>query len=65
MTNSAATQAQIQGFVLGHPNIHPICELLEQVKGPILQVQRHRSSMTQGNNKISERSPSKDPVLIV
>ena len=24
-----ATQAQNQGYVLAHPNVHPICDLLE------------------------------------
>lgn len=46
------------------PNIHPISELLECMKGPVLQIQSCKISMTQGN-KISERSPVEDPVLIV
>ena len=65
LTNSATTQAQIQGFELAHPNIYPIYELLECMKGPVLQIQSCRISMTQGNNRISKRSPSEDPVLIV
>lgn len=36
MTNSATTQAQIQGFALAHPNIYPICELLKLTKGLVL-----------------------------
>ena len=60
-----STQAQIQGFALDHPNIYPIYELLESVKDPVLQSQSCRISMTQGNNRISERSPSEDPVWIV
>jgi hypothetical protein len=35
------TQAQIQGFELAHPNTYPIDELLECVKGLILQIQSH------------------------
>jgi hypothetical protein len=50
---------------LAHPNIYPIYELLEHAKEPALQIQSHRISMTQGNNRISERSPSDDPVLTV
>ena len=65
MTSSTTTQAPIQGFELTHPNIYPIYELLECVKDPVLQSQSCRISMTQGNNRISERSPREDPVLIV
>lgn len=32
-TSSATTQDQIQGFGLAHPNIYPINNLLELVKG--------------------------------
>jgi hypothetical protein len=46
---------------LAYPNIYLICELLERIKGPVLQNQRF--SMTQGNNRISERSPNEDPIL--
>jgi hypothetical protein len=46
-------------------NIYPIQEFLEHAKGPILQTQSCRISMTQGNNGISERNPGEDPVLIV
>ena len=35
------------------------------MKGSVLQIQNYRISMTQGNNRISKRSPSEDPVLIV
>jgi hypothetical protein len=34
------------------------------MKGPVLQIQTYRLSMTEGNNRISERSPGKDPILI-
>jgi hypothetical protein len=40
---------------LVHPNIYSIYELLEHVKGPVLQVQGCRISMTQGNSRRSER----------
>jgi hypothetical protein len=46
-------------------NIYPIYELLECVKGQALQIQSCRISMTQSNNRMSEKSPSEDPVLIV
>lgn len=48
LMNSAIIQSQIQGFELSHPSIFPIYELLKN--------QSHRISMTQDNNKISERS---------
>jgi hypothetical protein len=44
------------------PNIYPIYELLEHMKGLVLQTQSYRISMTQGNNRKSERSPSIDSV---
>jgi hypothetical protein len=40
-------------------------KLLEYVKGPVLQIQSCRTFMTQGNSRISKRSPREDPVLIV
>ena len=45
-------------------NIYPTNELLECMKGLVLQIQNYRISMTQGNNRISKRSPSEVPVLI-
>jgi hypothetical protein len=54
-----------QGTDPGHPNIYPICELLECVKGVVLQIQSCRISMTQANKGISERSPCEDPVWTV
>jgi hypothetical protein len=50
---------------LAHTNIYPIYELLEHMKGLVLQIQSYRISMTQGNNRKSERSSSEDPALIV
>jgi hypothetical protein len=55
-TNSAITQAQVYDFELSHPNIFPIYDLLEYVKGLGLQIQSCRFSMTKGNNSISEKS---------
>jgi hypothetical protein len=49
---------------LAQLNIYPIDELLEDVKGLILQIQNYRISMAQGNNRISERSLSEVIVLI-
>ncbi|MEJ1279312.1 ST8 alpha-N-acetyl-neuraminide alpha-28-sialyltransferase 3 [Cricetulus griseus] len=65
LTNPATTQAQNQHNELAHPNIHLIYELLEHVKGPDLQIQSCRMSTTQDNKKISRRSPSEGPVLIM
>lgn len=31
-------QAQIHGFELDHPNVYPIYDLLEHMKGPVLQI---------------------------
>ena len=42
--------------------MYPTYELSENPKKPDLQ---NWSSMTQGNNRISERRPGEDPVLIV
>ena len=53
------------GFELAHPDIYHIIELLEYKKRLVLQIQRCRFSMTQGNNRIYERSPVDDPVLIL
>ena len=43
---------------MAHPSTYPIDELLECRKGLVLQIQNHRSSMTQGNSTVSKRSPS-------
>jgi hypothetical protein len=52
---------------LTHHNIYPLYELLEYMKGLVLQIQRYRMSLTHCNhriNVISERNPHEDPVLI-
>ena len=64
MTNSATIHPQMQGFELACPNIYPLYELLEHMKGPVLQNQSCKICMTQGNNRISKKSHSEDPVLI-
>jgi hypothetical protein len=52
LTNSATTQAQIQGFEQAYENIYNIYELLEHMKGLFLQKQSCRISMIQSNNRI-------------
>ncbi|KAL6091725.1 hypothetical protein STEG23_016553 [Scotinomys teguina] len=59
------SHAQNQGYELAYPNIHPIYDLLEDVNRLVLQTQSYRISMTQGNIRISKRSPGDGPVLIV
>ncbi|KAL6055900.1 hypothetical protein STEG23_016949, partial [Scotinomys teguina] len=54
LANSATIQAYIQGFKLSHPNIYPISDLLDSVKGPVLWTNSHQISMTQDNSRISE-----------
>ncbi|KAL6053895.1 hypothetical protein STEG23_003722 [Scotinomys teguina] len=49
--------AQNQGHELAHPNIHPMYQLLEHVKGPDLQIESFRISTTQNNNRIAKRIP--------
>jgi hypothetical protein len=50
---------------VGPPNIHPIYELLEYEKGLGLLNQSCKITTTQDNNRLSERSPREDPLLIV
>jgi hypothetical protein len=64
LTISDASQAQFQSSELAHSNIYPVSEMLVCMKGQALQIQNYRTSMTQGNNRISERSPSEVPELI-
>jgi hypothetical protein len=59
LASSDTSQAHIQGFELANANIYPIDELLEYMKGWVRQIQSYRISMTQGNNSVFERSPSK------
>jgi hypothetical protein len=53
LIKSVTSQDQIQGFELAHPNIS-IYDLLEHVKGQVLQIQIFRISMTQGNLGLSK-----------
>ena len=49
----------------GDSGIHHIYDLLEHVKGPVLQIQSCRASRTQCHNRLSRRGPSESPVSIV
>jgi hypothetical protein len=57
MTSSDTSQAQIQSFDLDNPYIYPTGEMQECMKGPVLQIQNYRISMTQASSRISKRSP--------
>jgi hypothetical protein len=50
---------------LAHQNIHPIYELLEQMKRLVLQIPSCGHSMTQGDNRITEKSSSEGPILMM
>ena len=65
MTNSITTHGQIQALGLAQPNIYSIYELLVNMKMLVLQIQKYRISMTQGNNRVSEKGPREGPVFIV
>lgn len=59
LTNPEPIQAKNQDYVLAHPNIHPICDLLGHgVGGSILGTQGCRIFMTQGNNRMSRKISS-------
>ena len=61
---SDPAQAKTQGLELPYCTIYHINELLEQKKGPIIQIQNYRITMKQGSKRISERSASEVPVVI-
>jgi hypothetical protein len=63
--SSATAQAQTQGTELAHPKICIICQSLGCMEKLVLLIQRCRTSTTQGNNSITWRRPSEDPVLMV
>jgi hypothetical protein len=42
-----------------------ICKWLGPVKGPVLLFQSCRISMTQGNNRITGRSPDEDLIVML
>lgn len=56
--NPATTQGKNQGYMLAQPDIHPIYDLLEDLKGHILQIQSYRIRKTQDKSRVSNRSPS-------
>lgn len=62
--SSNTSQAQVQGFELAHPDIYSVDELLGCMNEQVLQMQNYRISMTHGDNRIAERSPSEVSVLI-
>lgn len=53
------------GYMLAHPNIHLIYDLLEhgrvEVWGSVLCIQGYRISTTQGSHRMSRDSPSEGP----
>jgi len=51
------------GFESLHPKIYIIFECLGHRKAPVPVLQR--ISMTQGNNRIAQRRPRKDPISMV
>ena len=55
---------QIQGSERFHLQIYIICKGLGCMKWPALLIQSGRISMTQGNKRITGRSPSEDPILM-
>jgi hypothetical protein len=63
-SSSDASQAQTKGFEFIYPNIYPMDELLECIKGPALLIQTYRISMTLNSNRIFERSPTEVLVSI-
>ena len=54
-----------RAFVLAHANIYPIYELREPEKQLVLKSLSCRTSMTQGNNSLSESTPSEHSVLMM
>ena len=46
---------------MAHPIVHSMCDLLEHVKGLILQTQSYRISTTQDNSRIAKRSSNEGP----
>lgn len=57
-------KAPNQCFGLAHPLIYPIDELLEGMKWLVLKIQKLQDPMTQGNHRISKRSPREVLALI-
>ena len=61
---SDTAQAKTQVLEFPHCSIYSINKLLEQKKGPVIQILYYRNTMTQGSNRISERSASEVLVVI-
>lgn len=49
---------------MAHTHFYLISELLGCIKGPVLQIQGYRLSMTPSNSRTPKRSYSEVPVLI-
>ena len=62
--NSDTTQAQIQSFDLAYANIYPIDELLECMKGLVLQIKMQGLQDTEPQQNFQEESLSGDSVFI-
>lgn len=58
MHNPGSTQAQNKGSVLAHPNIHPICDLLEHSgqEGCPLEPELQDLSCTRQQHNVQEES---------
>ena len=65
MSSSANTQAQPHSFELAHSEIYITCDLSESVKGRALMTQSCRISGTQGNNRMTRKSPDEDSMLMM
>lgn len=59
LTISGTFQNQIHSFELAQPNIYPTDELLQCVKGPVLQIQNYRHDRVITNDFFSIVSKSK------
>lgn len=60
-----ADQLSFQGSELAHSKIHPIYELLQRIKGQVLQIQSSRIFTAQGYAQGNDRIQVEEPVLIV
>lgn len=58
LSSLTTTEAHIQGFELAHPQVYIICELWECCPKAAGSV---NTDLTQGNNRITKKSPSEDP----
>lgn len=65
LANSTTTQSHNQSSDLALPNLYPICDLLEGVKGLVLWNHSRKISRSCGKSRISERSFGEGSVLMV